>query len=378
MTNLRNVAVVGFAQAPIVACDEHHTAQEMLYPQVRRALAECGVERSEIDYQVAGSSDYIDGRPFGFVAALDVMGAWPPAQDLHLEMDAAFAAYYAWLRMQAGDCDTAIVCGYGKVSEGDPARLLNLRLDPYYQAVIGLDGVSTAALQASAYMKRAVVSDHELATVAARNRAAGSRNPDAQLREAASADDLAKTPWAVAPLRQGYIPPRGESAVCLVMAAEGKAETMCDRPAWIHGTDQRAELQSLGARDLTDSAGTRLATEKALAMAGLARADEVDVVELSAANPVEELILRDAMGIPTGIGLKPANGPSINPSGGPLCGHPLMMTGLIRLGEAFRQIAGRAGEHQVENPRRAIAHATSGHCLQQNLVMVLGAERRWS
>src|SRR5881397_711450 len=97
MGGLRNVAVVAFAQAPIVARDERRIATEILYPQVRRALAECGVERAAIDYQVAGSSDYIDGRPFGFVAALDVTGSWPAKQDLHLEMDAAFAAHYAWI-----------------------------------------------------------------------------------------------------------------------------------------------------------------------------------------------------------------------------------------------------------------------------------------
>jgi acetyl-CoA acetyltransferase len=154
MSALRNVALVGFAQAPIVACDEHQTAQEMLYGQVRAALASCNVERDAIDYQVAGSADYIDGRPFGFVASLDVTGTWPPRQDLHLEMDAAFSAYYAWLRMQAGDCDTAIVVGYGKTSEGDPNFVLNLQLDPYYQAAMGLDATSTAALQASAYMAR--------------------------------------------------------------------------------------------------------------------------------------------------------------------------------------------------------------------------------
>src|SRR5882672_6405692 len=133
MTRLRNVAVVGFAQLPIVARDEHRTATEMLYPVVRQALAECGVERDAIDYQIAGSTDYMDGRPFGFVAALDVMGAWPPKQDLHLEMDAAFCAYYAWVRMQAGDCDTAMVVAHGKMSEGEPNRVLNLQLDPYYQ-----------------------------------------------------------------------------------------------------------------------------------------------------------------------------------------------------------------------------------------------------
>src|SRR4029077_1957011 len=139
----------------------------------------------------------VDGRPFGFVAALDVMGSWPAKPDLHLEMDASFAAYYAWLRIQAGVSDTALVCGCGKTSEGEPERILNLQLDPYYQAAIGLDPISTAALQASAYMARTGVRDAALAAVVARNRKAGARNAEAQVREAASADALAKTPWKV-------------------------------------------------------------------------------------------------------------------------------------------------------------------------------------
>ena len=367
---LRNVAVVAFSQAPVVARDERRIAPEILYPEVQRALAQCGVERDAIDYQVAGSSDYVDGRPFGFVAALDVMGSWPPRQDLHLEMDAAFAAHYAWIRMQAGDCDTALVCGYGKNSEGEPERVLNLELDPYYQAAIGLTPSATAALQASAFMARTGTSDRELAEVAAADRNAGARNPDALLREPTTADTLARTPWAVAPLRKGYLPPVGDSAVCVVLAAEGKAEKMCDQPAWIHGVDQRVELQSLGARDIGRSAGAKLAAEKALAMAGLGSARDADVVELSAATPAEELILREALGLE-------GSGPSLNPSGGPLCGHPIMMTGLIRLGEVFRQLSGRAGDHAVPRARRAIAHAAQGHCLQHNLFFVLGSERRW-
>lgn len=374
MSALRNVALVGFTQAPIVACDEHQTAQEMLYGQVRAALASCNVERDAIDYQVAGSADYIDGRPFGFVASLDVTGTWPPRQDLHLEMDAAFSAYYAWLRMQAGDCDTAIVVGYGKTSEGDPNFVLNLQLDPYYQAAMGLDATSTAALQASAYMARTGATDRDLAEVAARNRHAAARNTDAQVRKSTTPVALMKTPWAVRPLRSGYIPPVGESAVCLVMAAEGKAEQMCERPVWVQGLDHRAEMQSLGARDLSRSKSTEMATRKALDMAGVKRAKDVDLAELSTTTPVEEMIVREAMGLSaTGDG-----GPVINPSGGPLCGHPILLTGLIRLGEVFRQLSGGAGNRSVPNARRAIAHASLGHCLQQNLVTVLGTERRWS
>lgn len=374
MSPLRNVAVVSFAEAPLVACDEHHTAQELLYVQVRRALEAAGVARDDVDFQAAGSADYVDGKPFGFVQALDVMGSWPPRQDSHLEMDAAFAAYYAWLKIQAGECDTAMAVGYGKCSEGDLDRVSNIALDPYVAAAIGLERTSTSALQASAYMARTGVADRDLAEAVARCRAAGARNPDGLLREPASADALARTAWAVEPLRRGYLAPAADTAVCLLLAAEGRAESMCDRPAWIHGVDQRSEMQSLGARDLTRSASTELAARRALDMAGLAHASDVDVIELSSATPVEEMILREALGLsPRGEGR-----PSINPSGGPACGHPYMMAGAVRIGEVFRQLSGRAGAHAVAGAERGIAHATQGHCLQQNLVMVLGAERRWT
>ena len=54
----------------------------------------------------------------------------------------------------------------------------------------------------------------------------------------------------------------------------------------------------------------------------------------------------------------------VNPSGGPLAANPVMAVGLARIAEAARQIA-EHGKH------RAVAHATSGQCLQQNLVCVL-------
>jgi acetyl-CoA acetyltransferase len=368
--SLRHVAVVGFALEPLVAHDEHRTAQELLYSAVRRALADAGIERDAIDLQLAGSADYVDGKPFGFVQSLDVTGSWPPRQDSHLEMDAAFAAYYGWLRLQAEECDTVMVVGYGKNSEGDLDRVSNIRLDPYYQAAIGLETTSTSALQASAYMARSGATDRDLAEVVAANRARGVANPEALLREPVSADELAATPWAVEPLRKGYLAPKADTAVCLLLAAEGKAdkadkiEKMCAHPAWIHGVDQRAEMQSLGARDLSRSASAEMATSRALGMSGIASARDVDLIELSAATPAEEMILREAMRLDR----RGETGPAINPSGGPLCGHPFMMTGLIRLGEVFRRIGGGA--------ERGIAHATQGHCLQQNLSFVLAAERR--
>jgi acetyl-CoA acetyltransferase len=374
MTKLRNVAIVGFSHAPIVARDEHRTAQELLYVQVRRALEQCGADRDAIDYQVAGSADYVDGKPFGFVQSLDVMGSWPARRDSHLEMDPAFAVHYAWLRMQAGESDTAMIVGYGKASEGDSDRISNIRLDPYYAAPMGLDMTATAALQASAWMARTGTSDADLAAVAARNLASATKNPEGLKRRAPSAEELSRTAWAVEPLRKGYLAPIGDSAVCLILAAEEKAAKLCARPAWIQGIDQRAEMQSLGARDLSRSRSTALAARTAFAMAGIDDARRADLVELGAVTPVEEMILREAIGLePKGNG-----GPAINPSGGAWSGNPFMQTGLIRVGEAFRQLSATARGERVEGARRAVAHATQGHALQHNLVMVLGSERRGS
>jgi acetyl-CoA acetyltransferase len=56
----------------------------------------------------------------------------------------------------------------------------------------------------------------------------------------------------------------------------------------------------------------------------------------------------------------------ITPSGGALAGNPMFAAGLVRIGEAARQVqSGAAG--------RALAHATQGPLLQQNLVCVLEA-----
>src|SRR5262249_53340295 len=124
---------------------------------------------------------------------------------------------------------------------------------------------------------------------------------------------------------------------------------------------------------LSRSAGASLAAKKAFAMAGIASARDVDLVELLATNPADELIVCEALGIDAR-----AAAPAVNPSGGALCANPIMSTGLIRLGEVFRQLAGQAGDRTVAGARRAVAHAAQGHCLQQNVVWVLGTERRWT
>jgi acetyl-CoA acetyltransferase len=290
------------------------------------------------------------------VMALDAVGAFPPIEESHVEMDGAFALHEAWVRLQHGDIDTALVYAFGRSSLGDVRDVLALQLDPYYVAPLWPDAVSLAALQARALLDSGRATERDLAAIAARSRKRARENPAAQVSGDFSVEALLAEPYLVAPLRRHDCPPISDGACAMVLAAGDRARRPLPggaRPAWIRGIDHRIEPCSLGARDLTRSPSTSLAG----ARAGVGAAP-VDVAELHAPFTHQEVILRDALGLGADV--------DVNPSGGALAANPIMVAGLTRVGAAAQRIMDGSA-------RRAVAHATSGPCLQQNLVCVLEA-----
>ena len=79
------------------------------------------VASRNIDFTCSGSSDYLAGQAFSFVMTLDAVGAWPPIDESHVEMDGAWALYEAWVKIQTGEVDTALVYGYSQVLARRPA-----------------------------------------------------------------------------------------------------------------------------------------------------------------------------------------------------------------------------------------------------------------
>ncbi|MFD9903306.1 thiolase domain-containing protein [Streptomyces sp. NPDC059063] len=346
MRALRDVAVVAFAQTDHLRTTDETSEVEMLLPVLHDVLARTGLRAGDIGFTCSGSSDYLAGRAFSFTMALDGVGAWPPISESHVEMDGAWALYEAWVKLQTGDADTALVYAYGKSSPGSVRDVLSRQLDPYYVAPLWPDSVALAALQAQALIDAGETDEPALAGVAARSRAAASANSHAQLAGAVPQGE-----YAVRPLRTGDCPPVGDGAAAVVLAAGERARDLCGRPAWIRGIDHRVEAHALGVRDLTDSPSTRLAAERAGAFER-----PVDTAELHAPFTSQEVVLRKALRLGAGV--------TVNPSGGALAANPVMAAGLIRLGEAAARIHRGACD-------RALAHATSGPCLQQNLVAVL-------
>jgi acetyl-CoA acetyltransferase len=347
-----DVAVIGFAQSPVEREGAGTTnGVEMLVPIFAEVLQNTGLTKNDIGFWCSGSSDYLAGRAFSFVSAVDAIGAVPPVAESHVEMDAAWALYEAWVKILIGDADIALAYGFGKSSAGDLRRVLALQLDPYLLAPLWPDSVSIAALQARLGIEAGLWSEAEMADVAARNRAAAVANQRAQLSGEVSAQKLLGQPYVANPLRAHDCAPVGDGAAVVILASAERASELCRRPAWITGFEHRIDSAALGARDLT-------AAPSAADAARAAGAAGVDTAELHAPFTHQEILLRGALGL--------ADDVRVNPSGGVLCGNPMFAAGLARIGWAAREImSGRAD--------RALAHATSGPALQQNLVCVMEA-----
>ncbi len=353
---MRDIAIVSCAQLDLVpdvgAADE----PELVQPVTNEAMSKVGLDMDGIGFTCAGSCDYLVGRPFSFVAAVDGLKCWPPIRESHVEMDGAWALYECWVRLLHGDIDTALVYSFGKGSLGPVPDIMNIQNDPYYVQPLGLDAISMAALQAQSLLDSGKAIEKDFADIAVRARANGIKNPRVQgASDELDAKAILKEEKVLAsPLRESFVSPYYDGAAAIVLAAGDKAKELTKRPAWIRGIDHRTEVMHLGLRDLTTSSSTKLAGEKA----GVAKG-KVDVAELHAPFAHEEIILKEALGL--------SDDTNVNPSGGALAANSIMTSGLMRFGEVAERIF--AGEAD-----RGVAHATSGPCLQQNMVAVLEGE----
>lgn len=355
---MRDVAIIAYTQSAPYLANAHNNDPEMLLPLIQELYANSGVAKEDIGFTCSGSTDYTAGQAFAFVHAVDALGAWPPIAESHVEMDGAWAMYEAWVKIQTGEIDSALAFCFGRASMGTIEEVQTLQLDPYTVGPLHADAHSLAALQARALLDSGKASERDIAQVVAKNRAAAKSNPDALVSGDFDVDALLADPYEASPLRTHAMPPITDGAAAIVIAAGDTAREACSKtgakPVWIRGIEHRCESMNLGLRDLTTSTSTRASAQASGALDGA-----IDFAEVHAPYAHQELILADAIGID--------DGSKINRSGGSTAANPFMVAGLARIGEAFRQI--NAG-----NGNRALAHATQGPCLQQNLVCVLEGE----
>lgn len=377
-------AIIGVGMTRIEANKASDTFADMAWEAVNKALLDAHMTIDDIDNIVTTSNDFWDGRTISCMAVGDASGARHKNISC-VEGDGTFGAFYGLTRVLSGSYGTTLVTAHSKGSESISSLITNAAFDPIYDRALGMDMISSAAMQANAYMYRTKTTSEQMALVSVKNHGNAVHNPNAQLPMKITVNDVLQSGMIADPLHKLDCSPVSDGCCAIIIANESRASKYGGNPVWIKGVSFCSDSYFLGDRDLSTARSLTASAKKAYEMAGITNpGKEINVAEVYDAFTYQELMWLEALGIEddgqAGKELEKGkyniNGNlPVNASGGLLSGHPVIAAGLIRVAEAVKQIRGDAGKYQVDGVKLAIAHGVNGLCGQSHCVWVFGKDK---
>jgi len=377
------VAIIGVGQTKYERRKKAETFADMVYEVTVKALEDAGLTIKDIDNVVTVSNDFWDGRTISSMAIQDACGS--RHKDIStVEGDGLFGVFYGAMRILSGSFATTLVVAHMKGSESRMNLITNAMFDPIYTRMLGLDAITSAAMQARSYMDRFGITEEQCAKVSVKNHGNAKRNPLAQLPMDITVEDVMASRMLSDPVKLLDASPITDGAAAVILANGQAAAKVKATPVWLKGVGHCSDAYHLGDRDLSRSPALAAAAKKAYAMAGIRNPlEQIDVAEVYDAFSYQELMWLEGLGFCeeggagriTDKGVTQMNGKlPVNPSGGCLSAHAVMVAGLARLIEAALQVRGAAGRRQVAGCRTALAHGINGPCGQSHCVMIVGQQ----
>lgn len=367
-----------------------YNSEELAYMAIRQVLERTGLSIGPA-YE---DGDYVDAdiichehiyfeKPFSASLLLDVAGGNMRPEE-KIDGDGAVGVAEAVWQILSGDFETILVVA--ECHENLTARS-NIEVqvcEPFYLRPFGLDDVVMGALQARRYMDRYGVYREDCASVVVKNRANAHANPHAFAPGTLEVADVLDSRMLAYPIAELDVRPTCDGACAMILASEKRARQLSDAPVWITGIGSCFDSYFPGDRDLSESASLKKAAGRAYRMAGISdpRA-QLDVAEVSEHLSFQELMWCEGLGLcgeGEGASLLASGATAlggdipINLSGGAISGCPHTVVGMARIAEVALQLAGEAGDRQVEGAKRGLAHAVMGPCGQFHQVTVLESD----
>ena len=378
---MERVAIVGVGQTKYERRKKGDSFADMVFEATSQALQDARMTIKDVDNVVTVSNDFWDGRTISSMAVMDACGAYEKNVST-VEGDGTFGVLYGMLRILSGSFGTTLVVAHCKGSESVSSLITNGMFDPIYQRALGLDAITSSALQARAYLDKYGISEEQCARVSVKNHGNAHHNPFAQLPLHLNVKDVMASRMLADPIKLLDASPISDGAAAVILAGEERARKMGQKSIWIEGIAHCAEAYFLGDRDLAECPSLEAASKKAYGMAGIDNpAKEIDVAEVYDAFSYMELLWSEGLGfcgkgeggkfIDSGKSQMKGELP-VNPSGGVLSAHAVLVAGLARVAECVLQLRGDAGARQVEGAKTAVAHGINGPCGQSHCVVVLG------
>src|SRR3954468_14181997 len=221
-----------------------------------------------------------------------------------------------------------------------------------------------------------------LAAVAVKNHHNGARDPYAHFRNEVTVEDVLASPAVCHPLHLLDCCPQTDGAAAVLLVDAERAREFTDNPVWVAGFGVATDHPYLHEKDsFTEIKATRLASQRAYAMAGVGPSD-IDSAEVHDCFTITEILDIEDLGFfDKGDGGRASlEGETaltgripVNTSGGLLAkGHPIGATGVAQITECWWQLRGDAGERQVEMRNGfALQHNAGGRGSGVSVVNIL-------
>jgi len=281
------------------------------------------------------------------------------------------AFHEAWYRVATGACDIALAFGVEQMTVASSEKILNVftgRQHAERDGDMGNSAPGLFALMARRHMEEFGTTREQMAMVAVKNRKYGARNPEAQLTQALTVEEVLTDRMICDPLTLPQCCPRGDGAAAVVLVAAKIARKYAPIPITVAASVQVSGSYSDTASYTSFDTDVRAAAA-AYRMAGLGPED-IDLAEVHDCFSIAEIVHYEDLGFcckgeggrfieegDSGIGGKIP----VNTSGGLLSkGHVIGATGISQIIELVRQLRGQAGRRQVEGARVALQHNGGG------------------
>jgi len=383
---VRKVAIIGASAIPVGKYQSPDDAElkvlehEIMTKLVSNAISDSGAEKKDVQSAIfTVPRPYTQQRYFHtfLISQLGLSCTGNVMEVMGNGMTGALAFDQAANEILLGRTEVALALGINMETATSAAQHMmgSMRTtgDIDFHVPAGFTPISWYAMDATRYMHEYGATREELAAVAVKNRHHASLNPLAQYRKPLTIEDVVGQRPIVEPLGLYEVPPRGDGAVCLVLASEEMAKSLGKPYALVRGRGFYHE----GAHQITDRPNDMIAFKAAERAAQIAyeqagvQAQDIDVAEFYAPCTIVEVLVSEATGlVPRGEGAKAAaNGETrlggripISTSGGLTSrGHPSMVTSLYNYVELFEQLTGQAGERAVKNARFGLSTGELGN-----------------
>ena len=359
------------------------TEMEILTQAALAACADAGISLREIDGLATCS---VTSGMWGMAVA-ESLAIRPKFLDSTMIGGSSFVEHLlpAMLALDAGICNAVLVC-YGSTQRSGTvnraaiasARKL-LDAQPYEHPYGPAAPAPSYALAAARHMHQYGTTREQLAEVAVAARRWAGLNPEAQMRDPLTIEDVIGARMVADPLTVRDCCLVTDGAGAFVLTRADRARDLARPPVHVLGNATaiwHRQISSLP--DLTVTAASESGA-RAFEMAGIT-AKDADVVELYDAFTINTILFLEDLGFcPKGEGgrfvadgaIAPGGRLPVNTNGGGLsCVHPGMY-GIFIMIEAVRQLRGECGERQVNGARIAVVNGNGG-VLSSQSTAVLG------